>query len=212
LTIPVCIEVILLVELNVDRRRVVSAGNNVVETPSLLVMTASDDDPREGVAETDVLDSVVDGMRTDVTMVEEDVRVGGTAREEGLSDDETSVVNGRVWLVKVEDASTSVVAARVGGPFWFPEGPGGPFLFPPGSDGAFVFTASRSARAFGRDEEFIRLRSLDNYPNVIPLDLGWSLGWVNLPRKLQSADKQFVASCLAVNSRTDKLDLDGLKG
>ena len=157
MTIPVCIEVILLVELNVDRRRVVSTGNNVVETPSLLVMTASDDDPREGVAETDVLDSVVDGIRTDVTMVEENVRVGGSPREEGFSDDETFVVDGMVLLVKIEDASTCVVGVEVGGPFWFPEGPGGPFLFPPGSDGAFVFTASRSARAFGGDGEFIRL-------------------------------------------------------
>jgi hypothetical protein len=120
-------------------------------------MTASDDDPRDGVAETDVLDSVVDGVRTDVTMVEKDVRVEESVREGGLSDDETAVVDGGVWLVKVEDASTSVVDVGVGGPFWFPESPGGPFLFPPGSDGAFVFTASRSVRAFGRDGEFIRL-------------------------------------------------------
>ena len=115
-------------------------------------MTASDDDPRDGVAETDVLDSVVDGVRTDVTMVEKDVRAEESVREGGLSDDETPVVG--VWLVKVGDASTGV---GVGGPFWFPEGPGGPFLFPPGSGGAFVFTASRSARAFGGDGEFIRL-------------------------------------------------------
>jgi hypothetical protein len=147
----------LLVEVKVDRRRVVSTGNNVVETPLLLVMTASDDDPRDDVAETDVLESVVDGVRTDVTMVEEDVRVGGLAREGGFSDDETSVVNVGVWLVKVEDVSTSVVGAGVGGPFWFPEGPGGPFLFPPGSGGVFVFTASRAARAFGEDGEFMRL-------------------------------------------------------
>jgi hypothetical protein len=90
-------------------------------------------------------------------MVEDDVRVGGLAREGGFSDDETSVVNGGVWPVKVDDVSTSVVGAGVGGPFWFPEGPGGPFLFPPGSAGASVFTASRSARTFGRDGEFIRL-------------------------------------------------------
>jgi hypothetical protein len=118
-------------------------------------MTASDDDPRDGVAETDVLDSVVDGVRTDMIMVEKDVRAEESVREGGLSDDETPVVG--VWLVKVGDASTPVVGVGVGGPFWFPEGPGGPFLFPPGSAGAFVFTASRSARAFGGDGEFIRL-------------------------------------------------------
>jgi hypothetical protein len=85
----------LLIEVKVDRRRVVAAGNNVEETTWLLVMTASDDDSRDKVEEMNVVESVADGVRTDVTMVEEDVRVGGLARE-GFSDDEASVVNGRV--------------------------------------------------------------------------------------------------------------------
>jgi hypothetical protein len=147
----------LLVEVKVVRRRVVSTGNIVVETPSLLVMTASDDDPRDDVVETDVLDSVVDGAKTDMTMAEEDVRVEESVKEGGLSDDETPVIDGGVWLVKVGDASTSVVGVGVGGPFWFPEGPGGPFLFPSRPGGVLVFTASRAARAFGKGGEFIRL-------------------------------------------------------
>jgi hypothetical protein len=50
----------LLVEVKVDSRRVVPTGNNVMETTLLLVITASDDDPRDDMEEMNVLESVVD--------------------------------------------------------------------------------------------------------------------------------------------------------
>jgi hypothetical protein len=118
----------------------------------------------------------VDGVgTTDVTMTEDDVRlrelvevevvmragvagVAGAMEEAGggggLSDDETPVSNGGVWMVR--DASSSVLIAAPGGPFWFPSGPGGPFLFP-SRPGAFVFAGSRAVRAFRNDGGFMSL-------------------------------------------------------
>jgi hypothetical protein len=173
-TIPVCIAVVLLIEVKVVRR-VVSTGNKVVETILLLVLTStvvddsSDgvaetdflkfvvDDSLDGVAETDFLKFVVDRVGTDVTMAEEDVRVGGVGREEVLSDDEVPVVNRGVWLVGDASTLVVVVGTALGDLFWFPTDPGGPFLFPSRPGGVSVFIESRAARAFRKGGEFMRL-------------------------------------------------------
>ena len=104
---------------------------------------------------------VVDGVgATNVTMTEDNVISGDLAEpddvgrgvgeeevegEAGLS--ETPVPDGGLWLV--EDASSSVLVAVRGGPFWFPSGPGTPFLFP-SRPGAFEFAASRTERGSGK--------------------------------------------------------------
>ena len=72
----------------------------------------------------------------------------------GLSDDETPVSDGGVWLVV--DASSSRLVTATGGPFWFPSGPGGPFLLP-ASPGAFVFTRPRAASDSRKDGWFVSL-------------------------------------------------------
>jgi hypothetical protein len=148
----------------------------LVENPSLLALTSGVvNDSTDGVAGTEDVLKFVDGVgTTDVTMTEDDVRSGelvevevvmragevaGGAVEEagrggGLSDDETPVSDGGVWLVG--DASSSVLVAAPCGPFWFPSGPGGPFLFP-SRPGAFVFAGSRAARAFWKDGGFVSL-------------------------------------------------------
>jgi hypothetical protein len=99
---------------------------------------------------------VVGGVgATNVTMTEDNVISGdlvepddvgrGVGGEAGLS--ETPVPGGRLWLV--EDASSSVLVAAWGGPFWFPSGPGGPFLFP-FKPGAFEFAGCRTVRGSGK--------------------------------------------------------------
>lgn len=105
---------------------------------------------------------VVDGVgATIVTMTEDNVILGdlvepddvgrGVGEEEeaggeaGLS--ETPVPDGGLWLV--EGASSSVLVAAPGGPFWFPSGPGGPFLFS-SRPGASEFAGSRTVRDSGK--------------------------------------------------------------
>jgi len=115
---------------------------------------------------------VVDGVgATSVTMTEDDVILGdlvepddvgrvvgegagggaggvaggGAGGETGLF--ETPFFGGGLWLV--EDASSSVLVATRGGPFWFPAGPGGPFLFA-SRPGAFGFAGSRTVRGSGK--------------------------------------------------------------
>lgn len=121
----------------------------------------------------DVLKFVDRVGKTDMTTTEDNVRprelgevevviragvAGGAIEEAGgggrLSGDETSVSDGRVWLVG--DAGCSVLVASPGGLFRFPLGPGGPFLFP-SRPGAFVFAGSRAARAFRKDGGFVSL-------------------------------------------------------
>jgi hypothetical protein len=69
----------------------------------------------------------------------------GAGGEVGLS--ETPVPDGGLWLV--EGASSSVLVAAPGGPFWFPSGPGGPFLFP-SRPGALGFAGPRAVRGSGK--------------------------------------------------------------
>lgn len=85
-------------------------------------------------------------------VAEETVKEAGVG--EGLSDDETLVSGGGIWLV-MDDSSSELVTAT-GGPFWFPSGPGRPFLLFT-SPGAFVFTGSRAASDSRRDRGFVGL-------------------------------------------------------
>jgi hypothetical protein len=147
----------------------------LVENSSLLALTAGVvNDSTEDVVEVRVPATVPEAARAEAVVgvpgalgagrleVEVVMRAGvlaGGAGEEagrggGLLDDETSVSDREVWLVR--DASSSVVSAAPGGPFWFPPGPGGPFLFP-SRPGAFVFAGSRTARAFWKDGGFVNL-------------------------------------------------------
>jgi hypothetical protein len=127
----------------------------------------------------DVLKFVDRVGRTDVMTTEDDVRSGelgevevviraggvsgGAVEKAGggrrLSDDETPVSEGGVWLAG--DTSSSVRVAAPGGPFWFPLGPGGPFLFPT-RPGAFGFAGSRAAKAFRSGGGFVSLRPFGN--------------------------------------------------
>jgi hypothetical protein len=116
----------------------------------------------DGVGTTDVT-MTEDGVRSgELVEVEVVIRAGGVAGgsvEEaggggGLSDDETPVSDGGIWMVG--DARSSLLVAAPGGPFWFPSGPGGPFLFLL-RPGAFVFVGARAARAFPKDGGFVSL-------------------------------------------------------
>jgi hypothetical protein len=103
---------------------------------------------------------VVGGVgATNVTMAEDNVISGDLVEPEeeargeaGLS--ESPVPDGELWLV--EDVSSSVLVAALGGPFWFPAGPGGPFLFPC-RPGAFGFAGSRTVRGSGKGGGFVGL-------------------------------------------------------
>ena len=109
----------------------------LVENPSLLALTSVVvNDPTGGVAVMEGVLKFVDRVgTTDMRMTEDDVRsgelveldvvtragevAGGTIEErgvgEGLSDDETPVSDGEVWLV-VDDSSSELVIAT-GRPF-----------------------------------------------------------------------------------------------
>ena len=100
------------------------------------------------------------GELVDVKVVPRAGEAAGEAVEEvagggggGLSD-ESVVFDRGGWLVG--DASSSVLVAATGGPFWFPSGPGGPFLLF-ASPGAFVFTGPRAASDSRKDGGFVSL-------------------------------------------------------
>jgi hypothetical protein len=92
-------------------------------------------------------DGVRPGELVDVKVVPRAGEVAEEAVEEaaggGRLSDNKSVVSDRGDGL-IGDASSSVLVAATGGPFWFPFGPGGPFLLL-ASPGAFVFTGPRAA-------------------------------------------------------------------
>jgi hypothetical protein len=142
-----------------------------VENPSLpALISAVVNNPTGGMAGIeDVLkfvdrvgtieDNVRSGKLVELEVVTRAGGVAGGAVVEaggggGLSDDETPVSDGGVWLVV--DASSSGLVTATGGPFRFPSRPGGPFLLF-ASPGAFVFTGSRAASGSRKDRRFVSL-------------------------------------------------------
>ena len=115
----------------------------------------------------DVVEVVGGVGATGVTMTGDNVILGGLVEpgdvgggvggegaggEVGLS--ETPVPDRGLWLV--EGASSSVLVAAPGGPFWFPSGPGGPFLFP-SRPGALGFAGPRTVRGSGKGGGLVSL-------------------------------------------------------
>jgi hypothetical protein len=156
----------------------------LTENSSLLALTSAvvNDSTGGGAGADDVLKNV-DGVESiDITTTEDGGRSGervevkvitgaggmaearevaGGAVEEtggggagGPSDDESVVSDRGGWLVV--DASSPVLVAATGGPFWFPFGPCGPFLFF-SSPGASVFTGPRAASDSRKDRGFVSL-------------------------------------------------------